>query len=80
MADNFKYTAFISYSHADKAVVEKLHKALERFKIPKGLVGQVTAKGKIPAKFKPFFRDRDDLSAATNLSASIKKAMMQSEH
>ena len=80
MADKFKYTAFISYSHADKDVVEQLHKALERFKIPKNLVGQETPKGNVPEKFKPFFRDREDLSAATNLTASIKKAMAQSEH
>lgn len=79
MADKFKYTAFISYSHADKAVVEWLHRALEGYKIPKGLIGRETSKGKVPEKFKPFFRDRDDLSAATNLSASIKKAMKQSQ-
>lgn len=79
MADKFKYTAFISYSHADKAVVERLHRALEGYKIPKTLVGRETPQGKVPEKFKPFFRDRDDLSAATNLSASIKKAMKQSQ-
>lgn len=79
MAEKFKYTAFISYSHADKAVVEWVHRALEGYKIPKGLVGQETTHGKVPGKFKPFFRDRDDLSAATNLSASIKTAMKQSQ-
>lgn len=79
MADNFKYTAFISYSHADKAAVEKLHRALERYNIPKTLVGRETPHGKVPKKFKPFFRDRDDLSAATNLTASIKKALKQSQ-
>lgn len=79
MANKFKYTAFISYSHADKAIVEWLHRALEGYKIPKGLVGRETPKGRVPEKFKPFFRDRDDLSAATNLSASIKKAMGQSQ-
>ena len=34
-----RYSAFISYSHADTAVARWLHRALETYRLPKGLVG-----------------------------------------
>lgn len=79
MEKKFKYTAFISYSHADQAVVKWLHHALEQYGVPEALVGKETSAGKVPKKFDPFFRDRDDLSAAANLTSSIKEALSQSK-
>lgn len=79
MEEKFKYTAFISYSHADQAVVKWLHRALESYRVPVKLVGKETPAGKVPGKFKPIFRDRDDLSAAASLTNTIKEALRQSK-
>jgi hypothetical protein len=35
---HYKYKAFISYSHQDKKWGDWLHKALETYRVPKGLV------------------------------------------
>ena len=35
---DYKYKAFISYSHQDKKWGDWLHKALETYRVPKGLV------------------------------------------
>jgi hypothetical protein len=37
-----KYWAFISYSHADVAWSAWLHKTLERYRVPRQLVGRST--------------------------------------
>ena len=36
----FAYRAFISYSHADKAWADWLHKALETYRVPSRLVAK----------------------------------------
>jgi hypothetical protein len=48
---NFKYYAFISYSHQDKKWGDWLHKALETYRVPKRLVGQEMRDGEtVPAR------------------------------
>jgi hypothetical protein len=42
------YRAFISYSHADRRVVEWLHAALEAHRVPAKLVGELTPLGPVP--------------------------------
>jgi len=79
VARDFKYSAFISYSHADKNIVQWLHRALEGYRLPGHLAGKDTPDGVIPRKLKPFFRDRDDLSAATSLTKSVRASLKQSE-
>ncbi|MGL6044814.1 MAG: hypothetical protein ACRC1J_12910 [Sandaracinobacteroides sp.] len=61
-----QYRAFISYSHADRRVVEWLHRALESYRLPAKLVGQITPLGPVPARLGSLFRDRDELPAAGN--------------
>ena len=39
---DYKYKAFISYSHQDKKWGDWLHRALETYRVPKGLVGKET--------------------------------------
>ena len=39
MTETFKYRAFIRYSHADRALADRLHRALESYRIPKRLTG-----------------------------------------
>lgn len=72
------YRAFISYSHADRRVVAWLHGALEGYRIPAKLVGELTPLGQVPARLGKFFRDRDELAAAGDLSAELKGALKRS--
>jgi len=75
---DFRYRAFISYSHRDKAWAGWLHKALEAYAIPKRLVGQATVTGPIPKRLAPIFRDREELASATDLGRKINEALAQS--
>ena len=74
----FRYYAFISYSHRDKAWADWLHKAQETYAIPKRLVGQSTAAGVIPKRLTPIFRDRDELASANDLGRKVNEALAQS--
>ena len=73
--DQFKYRAFISYSHADEKWARWLHRSLETYRIPKRLVGQKTAMGAVPAKLAPVFRDREELASATDLGSKLTEAL-----
>ena len=74
----FKYRAFISYSHADRGWGDWLHKALETWSVPDRLVGRRTAAGTIPKRLAPIFRDRDELPSATDLGSKVNEALAQS--
>ena len=75
-----RYWAYLSYSHRDARQAERLHRALETYRIPKALVGRVTAAGPTPKHLTPIFRDRDELSAASDLSSEIEGALAASRH
>lgn len=75
-----RYKAYISYSHKDEAWAKWLHRALETYRIPRKLVGKTTSLGEVPARIRPIFRDRDDLSSATNLEGTVKQALADSEN
>jgi tetratricopeptide (TPR) repeat protein len=70
-----KYRAFISYSHRDSSWASWLHASLERYHPPKALIGTVTARGAVPKRLAPVFRDRDELPSATNLGTLISAAL-----
>jgi len=36
------YEGFLSYAHVDEAIAAKLHRALESYKIPKGVTGKLS--------------------------------------
>lgn len=74
----FKYRAFISYSHRDQRWGDWLHKALETYPVPTRLVGRQTAAGTIPRRLAPIFRDRDELPSATDLGCKVAEALAQS--
>ena len=78
MTDNFKYRAFISYSHSDEKWAAWLHKALETYKVPAAIVGRETRMGEIPARLNPIFRDRDELPSATNLGELLTQSLADS--
>jgi WD40 repeat protein len=79
MPVDFKYRAFISYSHADHKWAVWLHKALERYPIHKRLVGVETSIGKTPKRLGRVFRDEDELGATPELGAKIEKALSESD-
>lgn len=72
------YRAFLSYSHADRAWADWLHKALETYRVPARLVGTPTPRGTIPRRLNPIFRDREELASATDLGAEVNEALRQS--
>ncbi len=78
MMQDYRYRAFISYSHHDSAWVDWLQRALESYAVPSRLVGLKTEAGVIPARLAPIFRDRDELPSATDLSREVDDVLAQS--
>lgn len=75
---DYKYRAFVSYSHADEQWGAWLQRSLERFRAPKELARAIEAAGR-PLRLAPVFRDREDLPVAGNLNDAIQKALADSE-
>jgi hypothetical protein len=73
------YKAYLSYSHADEAWAKWLHRALESYRVPRALVGRTIDGREVPARLAPIFRDRDDLSSASNLGEGLEQALRDSE-
>jgi tetratricopeptide (TPR) repeat protein len=76
--DSARYRAFISYSHKDSRFGHRLHRRLEGYAVPRRLVGRPAAHGPVPARLAPIFRDREELSAAGNLSEQVREALAES--
>ena len=79
MTESRRYKAFISYSHKDERWAKWLQRALERYRVPRRLVGQATDQGAVPARLRPVFRDREDLSSASDLTGRIKQELAASD-
>ena len=75
---SFHYCAFLSYGHRDEAMAKWLHESLEKFRVPRGLIGRVTGNGPIPARLTPIFRDRGELAASDDLGSTIRLALASS--
>ena len=78
MSSEYKYRAFISYSHKDEKWASWLHKALETFKVPKYLVGETTGMGTVPERMGKVFRDREELSSSHSLGTELTQALEDS--
>jgi len=76
MQPSFRYRAFISYSHGDRKSAARLQTALENFRLPR----QHAAGAAVPARLRPIFRDREELSSSHDLTAAIRGALDESEH
>jgi tetratricopeptide (TPR) repeat protein len=76
--DRSKYWAFISYSHRDTRWADWLHKSLETYRPPKQLIGTATARGVVPKRMTPVFRDREELASATDLGTMLTDALAAS--
>ena len=79
MAD-FKYWAFLSYSHRDKKWGDWLHKALETYRLPRRLIGKESRDGKVPQRVYPIFRDREELPVSADLGTNINEALRESRY
>jgi tetratricopeptide (TPR) repeat protein len=77
--DTQRYRAFISYSHQDESWARWLQRALENYRVPRRLVGQEGAFSSIPARLRPVFRDRADLSSSADLTAQLKENLANSD-
>ena len=78
--EDFKYWAFISYSHADEEWAKWLHKSIETYRVPRKIVGRQTLNGEIPKRLFPIFRDRDELPGASDLGGKIQEALQRSRN
>ena len=78
--DEYKYWAFISYSHQDEAWASWLHKSLETYKVPRKLVGRAHETGAVPRRIFPIFRDREELPGAADLGGKLKNALRESRY
>lgn len=72
-----RYRAFISYSHRDRKTAEWLHRALETYRAPRALTK--AGDGVSTGALRPIFRDREELSASSNLSEVIRDALDRSD-
>lgn len=79
MTGNYKYKAFISYSHVDKKWGAWLHRRLEQFKFPQSFLRSTQRNSSDPYLLRPVFRDREELSVGHDLGAKIESALRQSE-
>jgi len=75
---SYIYRAFISYSHRDKALATRIHRAVESYRTPTKLVGTTTAVGLVPRRLAPVFRDRDELPASADLGNELSEALRRS--
>lgn len=81
-----RYSAFISYRHADNTQegrrwAEWLHRALERYVVPPDLIGTPNLRGEpIRDSLYPIFRDEDELPANADLATGIRAALEVSDH
>jgi tetratricopeptide (TPR) repeat protein len=75
MGSEPRYWAFISYSHADQKAVARLHRLLESYRLPQNVAQEL---GLSSRRLFPFFRDRAELSASSDLTDSVRAALEQS--
>lgn len=68
------FRAFLSYSSADTAAAQRLHRKLESYRLPRHL-RPAGDSGRIGA----IFRDREDFPAASDLSESVRQALSESQ-
>lgn len=71
----YRYRAFISYSKQDGHHAKRLHSALESYRVPKGIDAPVEQDRRLGR----FFRDDDEMGASTDLGATLRDALENSE-
>ncbi len=69
-----RYAAFISYSHSDRGVAHWLHRALEGYHPPRGVMAGADS------TLRPIFLDRAELPTSSDLAASVREALASSRY
>lgn len=73
------YWAFISYSHRDSAWARKIHAGIEKYRVPKRLVGNPTPLGwPVPRRLLPIFLDEAELPASADLGTDLTRSLESS--
>ena len=72
-----RYRAFVSYSQRDKRHARRLHRALEAYRVPKGVDALIEANTR---KLGRIFRDDEEMGAASHLGAALEGAIADSEN
>jgi hypothetical protein len=75
-SDPHRYRAFISYSQRDRHHAKRLHSALETYRVPKGIDAPLLPNRRLGR----FFRDDDEMGASTDLGATLRDALENSEN
>jgi|GEM_PF-3117158 len=91
MTPEYKYWAFISYSHQDNLLTRGdggtdhirwanwLHEQLETFRVPDGYRERLTHTGEsMPERFFPTFRDEAELPTSHDLGTQVRDALERS--
>lgn len=74
-----RFRAFVSYAHADSARAGRLQSRLETYRIPETVGELPELDGARGDAVGPIFRDREDLSAAADLSEAVRDALAASQ-
>lgn len=74
-----RYSAFISYNHRDRKWAAWLHRELERYRLPKALIGRESPIGPLERRLPPVFQDREELAASTDLASSVREALKEAQ-
>lgn len=78
-SNDFRYVAFLSYRSIDRKIAQWLHRSLERYRVPRRLVGIIGDQGPVPARIAPVFRDRDEARASADIETTIANFLAQSK-
>jgi|GEM_PF-5638332 len=70
-----RYRGFISYSRTDRRIAGRIHRALERYRAPRGI-----NTGHDNRSLGRFFKDDDELAGAEGLGAALDGAIDDSEN
>jgi hypothetical protein len=76
-----KYWAFLSYSRKDDGFAKRIHRDLERFRVPRRFRSdEIPSGGIAPDRLRPIFRDREELPASSDLGHQLESALRASRH
>ena len=78
MVEHPAYRAFLSYSHTDAKIADRLHRRWEGFRIDKDLIGVATPLGPVPDSLRPIFKDRGDFNPGGSLTEATRAALARS--
>jgi len=78
MEGEARYWAFLSYSHHDRHLAERLHRALEIYRLPRRLIGRQGPMGTVPERLHPNFRDRDEFTTSSQIGPAVQAALSAS--